>query len=568
MSSGPTIEGRETREPRHFRIASPTDPVIGETRWRGEFAARILRSRGLIVLLVGLGVLLRVTQYWANRSLWHDEALLALNLIDRPLSQATKPLDFGQAVPVGFLVTEAITARVLGFSEYVLRLFPLVCGLLSIPAFVWLSRRILAPIAAPFAILLFIVADGLVYYSSELKPYETDVAVAVALLAVGNLLAATPPLRGRTIALVAIVGGTVLIAFSFPSTFLIAALALTFAFRLAFNRQKKQLRSAESFAVFVWSLASIGIAIYGATRGREIRQSLEAASGRFLGVTGSSPVHALNDIGTNIAQALGLPQHPPYSQVMKLALLCALLGGVSLLRRNRTQLSMLILPVALLFAASAAHAYPILERTELFLLPAIILLIVEGVAQLVQWAPARAKIMTAFVLALLLAAGPVSLAAKGLVHPRTTEEIKPVLRFIREHWQRGDTLYVHHGAQYALLYYQQCRCFRLSERHGSRDLWPLKRLPGGTSQDAQAATGQSSDVIVGRHFRDDRGVLEDLGLLRHRRRVWILYTHLNGQNERMLVEDLLGSLGSADKRIYAIDRPGAHAYLFRVRSPE
>src|SRR5438876_3852759 len=144
MNSGPKIEGPEIEDARHFRIAaSPNDRVVREISSRGEFARRILGSRWLILLLVGFGILLRVTQYLANRSLWHDEALLALNLIDRSLSQATKPLDFGQVAPVGFLLAEIIATRVLGLSEYVLRLFPLVCGILSIPAFVWLARRIL-----------------------------------------------------------------------------------------------------------------------------------------------------------------------------------------------------------------------------------------------------------------------------------------------------------------------------------------------------------------------------------------------------------------------------------------
>ena len=121
-------------------------------------------------------------QYASNRSLWNDESLLALNLIEKPLTDLAGSLDFNQAAPVGFLLTEGIAAKVLGFSEYALRLFQLICGLVSILAFVWLARRTPAPTAAPLAILLFVVADALVYYSSELKPYETDVAAALGLL--------------------------------------------------------------------------------------------------------------------------------------------------------------------------------------------------------------------------------------------------------------------------------------------------------------------------------------------------------------------------------------------------
>lgn len=539
-----------------------------EDRPANSFAERALRSRELIFLLVIIGVLLRVAQYLANRSLWIDEAWLALNIIKRPLSGLATPLDFNQAAPVGFLFAEGIASRTLGFSEYALRLFPLLCGLASIPAFVWLARRLLSRNAAPFAIALFAVADALIYYSSEVKPYETDVAAAVGLLAGGTLLVEdTPgPTRKTTLAIAA--AGLGLIALSFPAVLVVASLAATFAVRIALNRRQR-LRSATGLAVLCWGLASVGVAVFGATRSAGVREAFEGGSGRFLGVSGSSsPLHAVNAIGSNLADAIGFLQSSPYGHIMKLALLCAVVGAISLLRRSPTHLSMLIGPFALLFVASALHAYPILERTELFLIPAIIVLIAEGIAQFVRWVPTGAKGVTAVLLAIAVGGGPVWLAGKRLVHPRTHEEIKPVLQFARDHWQPGDTLYVHYGAQYALVYYEECQCLRLSRPRGAHDLWPLKLLPRARYQYAQAAIPLQPQLVLGGYFGiQQRSYIDDLDRVASRRRVWFIYSHLSYDGEGLFIEKkLLGRLDSLGTQINKIDRPGAHAYLYRIRS--
>jgi hypothetical protein len=533
-----------------------------------HIAVRALGSRGLIVLLVVVGLVLRVAQYVVNRSIWHDEALLALNLIDRPLSEFARPLQFGQAAPVGFLFAEGIASRLFGYSEYVLRFFPLVCGLLSLPIFAWLARRVLSPLAAPFALLLFVVADALIYYASEVKPYETDVAAAVILLAGATLLGDGAERHSRATTIVVAVFGITLIAMSFAATFIVAALAATFAARVAFEGRRERFRSRESLVLLWWVLTSIGIAVFGATRGRGIREAFEQDSGRFLGVAGSSsPLHAVNAMGTNIAQSIGFSQDPPFNQIMKLALFCAVVGAMVLLRRNPARFAMLVLPLIFLFVASAAHAYPISERTELFLVPVVVLLIAEGIVQVLRWVPRRAQAVTALLLVIVIAGAPVALAAKRLVQPRTHEEIKPVLRFVRDHWREGDALYVHWGAQYALLYYEKCGCLRLSRPHSGRALWPLGAVPGNSREFGQAAVSRSPDVIVGRYFGKDRQrYLADLNRIRHRQRVWFLYTHLIGRREESLVEKaLLGRLGSFGERIDGIDRAGAHAYLYRMR---
>jgi hypothetical protein len=231
---------------------------------------------------------------------------------------------------------------------------------------------------------------------------------------------------------------------------------------------------------------------------------------------------------------------------------------------------MLLVPFALLLAAAAAHVYPIAQRTELFLVPAVTLLIAEGIAQLVRWAPARGRTLTALLLAGVVAAGPVSLAGSGLVHPRTREEIKPVLEFVRNHWRPGDTLYVHDGAQYAFLYYEECACVRLTSAEG-RTLWPAVPAPGGRAQYSPAIDSKSPALLIGPYEGNNWSrYLTDVRRVTVRHRVWFLYTHVRTAQERSFIErGLIGYLDRIGTRVQAIDRSGAHAYLYLfARNPD
>jgi hypothetical protein len=258
---------------------------------------------------------------------------------------------------------------------------------------------------------------------------------------------------------------------------------------------------------------------------------------------------------------MGFLAHPPFNQITKLALLCMLIGIVSLARRQPTLLAVLLFPVAVTFLASAAHYYPLWERTELFLVPSVILLLVQGVAQLVQWTPRPWTMPIALALVVLLALGPAYGAVASLVHSRHREEIRPVLEFIRDHWQPGDTLYVHYGAQYAFRYYNECGCLAL--KHNGRALWHMQRL-GGADQFAPAIQSDSSDLIVGRRFAQASMYLAELKRLKGRGRVWFLYTHFANAGEQAFIQhDLVGLLNRMGVRISGIDRPRAHAFLYR-----
>src|SRR5215207_3016737 len=106
-------------------------------------------------LLILLGTVLRLRQYLIGRSLWSDEAMLALNIVDRSFAGMFQPLDYDQGAPIGFLLVEKMVNSVLGKHEFALRLFPLLAGLTSMLLFYLLLKRITNGAVLLIALSLF-----------------------------------------------------------------------------------------------------------------------------------------------------------------------------------------------------------------------------------------------------------------------------------------------------------------------------------------------------------------------------------------------------------------------------
>src|SRR4030095_6092965 len=87
------------------------------------------------------GVLLRLRQYLTGRSLWLDEAMLALNIVNRDFGELFRPLDYDQGAPIGFMLVEKTLSLIFGRNEVSLRLFPFLVGLLSLWMFYLLLKH-------------------------------------------------------------------------------------------------------------------------------------------------------------------------------------------------------------------------------------------------------------------------------------------------------------------------------------------------------------------------------------------------------------------------------------------
>src|ERR1051325_2431697 len=114
------------------------NPSIAASKLKISFS---WEKAGVAALLL-LGALLRMRQYLTGRSLWVDEAMLALNIVNQNFAGLFKPLDYDQGAPIGFLLVEKIFNSIFGKNEFTLRLFPLLVGLISLWLFYLLLKRI------------------------------------------------------------------------------------------------------------------------------------------------------------------------------------------------------------------------------------------------------------------------------------------------------------------------------------------------------------------------------------------------------------------------------------------
>src|SRR5215831_14544932 len=111
---------------------------------RLTFTAR--GERVVITLLLVVGVVLRLRQYAADRSLWLDEAYLALGIIGPNFAGSVGPLPNGQVAPPGFVLGQRLIVERFGPSEYALRALPVVAAIVALFLFWRLARALLPPV--------------------------------------------------------------------------------------------------------------------------------------------------------------------------------------------------------------------------------------------------------------------------------------------------------------------------------------------------------------------------------------------------------------------------------------
>ena len=132
----------------------------------------------VISILIGLGILLPSIQYFFNRSLWVDEASLALKILNAGILALLKPLESGQAAPIIFLLLEKFFSILIPNSDYGIKIVPLFSYFASLFFFYKILKQIFNnTYTIIFALSLFVFKAALIYYSSEVKQYICDVFV-------------------------------------------------------------------------------------------------------------------------------------------------------------------------------------------------------------------------------------------------------------------------------------------------------------------------------------------------------------------------------------------------------
>lgn len=524
---------------------------------------RAVQVDRLLAAAVAAGCVFRIVQYAANRSLWLDESMLALNILDRPLTGLTGRLSFDQAAPPGFLVIEKCFTELFGSSEYALRLFPLLCGLASLPLFAALARRILDRYPAVLATLLFACATSPVYYTSEVKQYSGDVAAALTLLLLGAVLS-RGDVSARKAGAVAVLG-VLAVLVSYPAVFVVGGVACVLAVRAAVRRSWPSHGSIA--ALGMWLSASLLVVIASRHTAARVEELFSADTRAYVKPTPTSFLPWTRELPTQLAQNIGFG---PLGKLHWAAVVLAVVGAVSLgTGRRRLYAAFFAGALALPLIASALRRYPLAERTVLFLVPVAIILLAEGVAVVAGGIRnVASRRVAAASLAVLVLAVPGWHAVERLVRPLMREEMKPALTHIRDRWQPGDTLYVSDLTQFALRYYLECDCFSPAEGD-AKTAWRFRRTPDRSRIQKNALRSMPPHFVVGRASDGDRRTyVSEIAALRGRGRVWLLYTHVGDATElSFLRHELPRDLERIGRRLDAFTAVGATVYLYDLRRP-
>ena len=522
-----------------------------------EILASFLSRRWFVLLLV-LGAGLRIGLYLDDRSLWVDEARVALNILHLGPRELLGPLQFDQVAPPGFLMLVKAAEEAFGESELALRLVPLLCGIASLLLFFNLARRHLRPSAAPLACLLFAVAEPLIYYSTEVKQYSGDVVVTIALWLLASRASEEPVRLGRW----AILGfsGAAALFFSHAAVFVLGGIAIAF---LA-GAGPKQGRPAPAALALVGGLWLAVFAVVYLVFLRRVSGNTQLVRYFTEVLPGLPPSGIFSKGRWVVGRLLALFEFPGGLAHGGIPALCTIVGGVVVFRGDRRLLVTWVAPAGLALLAAMARVYPFEGRLVLFLVPALYLLVAEGAEEVRL--RTRPGLLVAGALVTLLLLHPLGASLDGLIHPRYFEQIEPVLEQVSALRRPGDVVYLYYGSQYAVRYYLETRRLALADVPGSELLAPAAAATSA-GWNSPALVSRPPSFFVGSSSRETwLNYGRQLDVLAGLPRVWIIFSHVNiwqGVDERRLFLEHLDAEGT---RLAAFEQPGASAFLYDLRA--
>lgn len=431
--------------------------------------------------LLLLGMIVRLRAYFHNRSLWFDEALLANNIIDLSFVELTGVLPNNQAAPVGFLFLQKILVVGLGTSEYVLRLWPLLAGLLSLLLFYRLSQKLLSAEFALVALAFFVFCQPHIYYSTEVKQYSTDVLAAI--LVWGSTVQVLENKSQRYL-WQHISLGVLLVWFSQPVVFVLAASFSALSLQ-AYQEKNSTLAKYLLCIGSCWA-ASFLIYFFGFLKPSIANNDLQDFHTAYF-----MPLNIFAKTSWEwYANAwFSLFRNPVGIFFKYLGGSVGLVGLFVAFRQRKIWLVLLLFPVGLAFAASALHQYSTIPRLLLFAMPGLVLFLVKSLAWFYQLCAQKmrfGKYFGALLIAVILLQGVLDTIHK-LATPEAVEEIKPLLAYITKHKKAEDLFYLYPYTAPQFAYYKKrygLENLRVFEGTSPFEDWQadLARLPAPTQR--------------------------------------------------------------------------------------
>jgi len=482
--------------------------------------------------------MLRIATYLGNRSLWADEAQLAMNIVERSPRGLLDPLDHAQAAPIGFLLIEKLAVSCLGESEWTWRLLPLLAGLGSLVLMPFVARCWLSASETAVATWLVALSQPLVYYSSEVKQYSSDVLCALLVVWVSQR-ALQRKRAGMTCVALA---GTLAMCLSHPAAFVCAGSAATLAL-WARNARDRSAGIRTAAVVCVWGVCFVALYAPILLRHSEGADYLRQFWGSSFPPL---PPHALSDLAWPVRSFFGFFNDPAGLGASGGASVAFVLGCYAMLRAKRTALALCLFPALATLLAAALHlypfatavftsSYPLQGRLLLFLVPGVCIVVAAGLGWLLRGQPEQARLGWV-VAGLILASVGGEMATRPAWSVRI-HEVRPLVEALAKHVRPDDVVVLNTRALSTYRYY----CHRLQVSP------PAVIKLGGT-----CLWGEYEQQLL----KLPRGA-----------RVWLLYAHHPSWYSEQDEAFVLSVLDRIGQRQHEKKTAGASLYLYTIGSP-
>lgn len=392
-------------------------------------------------VLVAGGLLLRAWHYLADHTIWYDEAVLLVNVMEKDFGQLLGPMHHAVAAPPLFVWLLKLLHLTAGDVTYVWRLVPFLFSVLGLLLTVPLARRVLPPPAAVLAVGLVAVSDNHIWLGCTVKPYAGDAAVATALLLYLQATAGRPAAK-RLLVLAAVVPP--LLCFSYTTVFVAGSLLLALVPAAWAGGTRGRLAWLLAAATTAGTLAGLHA---GPMTAQRVDSLVAEWQPHFL--PQSDPAAAA---GWTVRAVLGVFQQACNPSGFVLGLL-APVGVWGLWWAGRREVATACVGVfALAILAAAVKAYPFGQhRLSQFLTPAAIVLGAAGVGELIR----RWK-WVGVTLAVLLVAVADGLSLSHLWEPWHRPDAQAVHRHVQAHRRPGDVV-LSNEANYLYFFFGELR---------------------------------------------------------------------------------------------------------------
>lgn len=483
---------------------------------------QIYNSNKFPWIIICVGIALRLIRYLYNPSLYFDESDIANDIIRTPFSEIILPSpDYAKAYPYLFIMIIKLLTHVFGNSEYVLRFFPLLSGIASLFLFYRVSKYFIDGKAMLIALGLFAVLDPLIFESSNLKPYSSDVFFTLSIYSLA-IYVQSKELNFPRIILFGVFGAFI-VWFSNPAVFVLAGLG---GCLWVFSLSKKEWSKVGKLLI-VYSIWIISFIVDYFLYIRNLQMNLNVNMKKLLVMEQAYmpiPPKSLADIKWFIDLFFSFFHYPVGMTLIGISVLAFFIGCVSMYSRKKRDFFLLISPALVTFLAAALHEFIFRDRFILFLIPSILLIIAEGAEYIRSRTIDSSKIIAVIFLSLLFF-HPLTISVYRAIKPLPVENMRPVLKYVKDNWQKGDVLYVHYFAQYPFEYYSKYYpnpyTFDESEYiigiapRGWYRIW--KKMDVSKYYGPEVSVEQSNMEIFRIYARD-------LDQLKGHRRVWVLFT--------------------------------------------